>query len=450
MENNNFKDFTNLYELSKTLRFELRPIWWTKELIQKNNIIQLDKKKRENYEKVKPYFNKIHLEFINFSLKNPNFNFSEFKEKYINWIKEKKNKDLMKEKEKIDKILLEKIWKLFESSVKDFLKENNFLEKIEEKDQNINFLYKEEIFEILQEKYGSELETQIIGKDGEIKSIFNWWKGWLWYFNKFFNTRENFYKVDWTSTAIATRIIKDNLQIFLENTVVFDKIKNKEINFSEVEKIFSIDVNLFFEINNFNNYFLQDWIDSYNKIIWWETLENWEKLKWLNEIINKYRQDTGEKIPYFKKLQKQILSEKSWNFIEEIENNDEFNDVLKKFYKNSLEKVQFLKDTFENLYNISDKNLEKIYFNKIAFNTISHKFWNAQEFEKIIYEEMKKEKVTWIKFDKKEEKYKFPDFIEIIFIKKALEKFERTRKTSRSLKEYNKDILDKFYKIIGE
>jgi len=47
------------------------------------------------------------------------------------------------------------------------------LEKIEEKDQNINFLYKEEIFEILQEKYGSELETQIIGKDGEIKSIFN-------------------------------------------------------------------------------------------------------------------------------------------------------------------------------------------------------------------------------------------------------------------------------------
>ena len=35
-------------------------------------------------------------------------------------------------------------------------------------------------------------------------------------------------------------------------------------------------------------------------------------------------------------------------------------------------------------------------------------------------------------------------------IKKALEKFERTRKTSRSLKEYNHEILDKFYKIIGE
>ena len=26
MENNNFKDFTNLYEITKTLRFELKPI----------------------------------------------------------------------------------------------------------------------------------------------------------------------------------------------------------------------------------------------------------------------------------------------------------------------------------------------------------------------------------------------------------------------------------------
>ena len=42
-----FEDFTNLYELSKTLRFELIPIWGTKELIQKSNIMQLDKKKRE-------------------------------------------------------------------------------------------------------------------------------------------------------------------------------------------------------------------------------------------------------------------------------------------------------------------------------------------------------------------------------------------------------------------
>lgn len=457
----NFQDFTNLYELSKTLRFELKPIWGTKKLIEEKNILKLDKKKRENYEKVKPYFNKIHQEFINFALRNPNFDFSQFEEKYLNWLKDKKNKDLLKEKESIDKIFLEKIWKLFENSVKDFLKENGFESIVKSEDQNLKFFRRKEIFEVLQEKYGSELETQMVNKDWEIKSIFNGWEKWLWYFDKFFNTRDNFYKTDWTSTAIATRIIKDNLKIFLENIVAFGKIKNKKIDFSEVEKNFSVSIDTFFEINNFNNCFLQDWIDFYNKVIWGETLENWEKLKWLNEIINKYRQDTGEKIPYFKKLQKQILSEKDWVFIDKIEDDGGFYEVLKNFYKNAAEKEWFLKNIFENFYTISDKNLEKIYFNKIAFNTISHKFWSALEFERILYEEMKKEKADWIKFEKKENKYKFPDFIQIIFIKRSLENYdsenlfwkERYYKSEENvdwfLEKNNNNIWEQFCKILN-
>ena len=457
----NFQDFTNLYELSKTLRFELKPIWGTKKLIEEKNILKLDKKKRENYEKVKPYFNKIHQEFINFALRNPNFDFSQFEEKYLNWLKDKKNKDLLKEKESIDKIFLEKIWKLFENSVKDFLKENGFESIVKSEDQNLKFFRRKEIFEVLQEKYGSELETQMVNKDWEIKSIFNGWEKWLWYFDKFFNTRDNFYKTDWTSTAIATRIIKDNLKIFLENIVAFGKIKNKKIDFSEVEKNFSVSIDTFFEINNFNNCFLQDWIDFYNKVIWGETLENWEKLKWLNEIINKYRQDTGEKIPYFKKLQKQILSEKDWVFIDKIEDDEGFYEVLKNFYKNAAEKEWFLKNIFENFYTISDKNLEKIYFNKIAFNTISHKFWSALEFERILYEEMKKEKADWIKFEKKENKYKFPDFIQIIFIKRSLENYdsenlfwkERYYKYEENvdwfLEKNNNNIWEQFCKILN-
>ena len=457
----NFQDFTNLYELSKTLRFELKPIWGTKKLIEEKNILKLDKKKRENYEKVKPYFNKIHQEFINFALRNPNFDFSQFEEKYLNWLKDKKNKDLLKEKESIDKIFLEKIWKLFENSVKDFLKENGFESIVKSEDQNLKFFRRKEIFEVLQEKYGSELETQMVNKDWEIKSIFNGWEKWLWYFDKFFNTRDNFYKTDWTSTAIATRIIKDNLKIFLENIVAFGKIKNKKIDFSEVEKNFSVSIDTFFEINNFNNCFLQDWIDFYNKVIWGETLENWEKLKWLNEIINKYRQDTGEKIPYFKKLQKQILSEKDWVFIDKIEDDGGFYEVLKNFYKNAVEKEWFLRNIFENFYGIWDENLEKIYFNKVAFNTISHKFWNAQEFEKIVYEEMKKAKIYWIKLDKKENKYKFPDFIQIIFIKRSLENYdsenlfwkERYYKSEENadwfLEKNNNNLWGQFCKILN-
>ncbi len=31
------QQFTNLYELSKTLRFELKPVWKTKELLDEQN-----------------------------------------------------------------------------------------------------------------------------------------------------------------------------------------------------------------------------------------------------------------------------------------------------------------------------------------------------------------------------------------------------------------------------
>ena len=55
-----------------------------------------------------------------------------------------------------------------------------------------------------------------------------------------------------------------NVKTAIENYGSFEKFK---IDFSEVEKNFSINIDSFFEINNFNNYFLQDGIDFYNKII---------------------------------------------------------------------------------------------------------------------------------------------------------------------------------------
>lgn len=415
-----FKNFTNLFELNKSIKFELKPVWKTKNFIKEKQIIKLDKDRRKKYEKVRKYFNKIHSEFINFSLKNPNFDFNNYLEIYKDFLKNKKDNDLLKLKNNFEERFYEEIWKMFENSVKFFLIENNLENIIKEKEQDIDFLYRKEIFQVLKNKYGSEIETcEIINNETwEIDSIFDGWDWWLLYFEKFFNTRKNFYKIDWTSTAIPTRIIKDNLKIFIENILILEKIIWK-IDFSEVQKNFSFEVKKLTEINFFNKCFLQNWIDFYNKIIWWETLENGEKLKWINEIINKYRQDNKEKIPFLKKLQKQILSEKSWNFIEQIENIEVFFEVLKNFHKKSCEKVDFLKNIFDKIYYYKDENLEKIFINKIAFNTITHKFWNSNEFEKIIFEELKKDKIEWIKFEKNENKYKFPDFIALIYFKKA-------------------------------
>ena len=58
------KDFTNLYPVSKTLRFELQPIGKTKENIEKNGILQRDEKRAEDYKLVKGFIDEYHKQFI--------------------------------------------------------------------------------------------------------------------------------------------------------------------------------------------------------------------------------------------------------------------------------------------------------------------------------------------------------------------------------------------------
>lgn len=419
-----FSNFTNLYELSKTLRFELKPIGETQELLKENQIIELDKVKKESYEAIKPYFNTLHIDFINQSLKEPNMGqtFQKYFEIYEIWSKDKKNKSLIKNKETEEKNLRIKIETFFDTGAEKYLE--NYPDIVFKK-KDKDFLYEIWIFELMKEKFKDDENIEITDPETwEIITIFDIWNGWLGYFTKFFNTRKNFYKSDGTSTAISTRIINDNLKIFVDNMMIYENIKYK-LSFDDIEADFGIKVEEIFKLDFYNSCFLQDGIDMYNKILWWETLENGKKLRGLNEYINKKRQDTGEKIPFFKKLQKQILSEKQGSFIEQIEGENDFFEVLKKFYADSNTRVTYLENIFKDLETKNDENYKKIYFNKIAWNTLSHKFTsNVLQFEKIVFEELVKEKLLQKKdFNTKEQKYKFPDFIPLYYIKKALDTY---------------------------
>ena len=54
------EQLTNLYPVSKTLRFELQPIGKTRENIEKGGILQQDEKRAENYKKVKGFIDEYH------------------------------------------------------------------------------------------------------------------------------------------------------------------------------------------------------------------------------------------------------------------------------------------------------------------------------------------------------------------------------------------------------
>jgi len=63
-----FKDFVNLYPVSKTLRFELIPQGKTKEHIETKGFLNKDEDRAEKYKKVKKIIDEYHKDFIEKSL----------------------------------------------------------------------------------------------------------------------------------------------------------------------------------------------------------------------------------------------------------------------------------------------------------------------------------------------------------------------------------------------
>lgn len=58
------EDFTNLYSLSKTLRFELRPIGKTRENIENGGLLRQDEDRAEKYVHIKKLIDEYHKAYI--------------------------------------------------------------------------------------------------------------------------------------------------------------------------------------------------------------------------------------------------------------------------------------------------------------------------------------------------------------------------------------------------
>ncbi|MEA2098259.1 MAG: hypothetical protein U9P70_04290, partial [Patescibacteria group bacterium] len=69
-DNKNFKEFTNCYELSKTLRFELKPTRKTEEMLKDNGVFEKDELIQKKYTETKKYFDRLHREFVKDALQD--------------------------------------------------------------------------------------------------------------------------------------------------------------------------------------------------------------------------------------------------------------------------------------------------------------------------------------------------------------------------------------------
>lgn len=426
-----FKNFTNKYSLSKTLRFELRPVEKTQDMLEEAKVFEKDKLIKEKYIKTKPYFDRLHREFITEAFSEAFLiGLDEYFSLLKEWQRDKKNKIAQKNLQKKEQQLRSEVLEIINTKAEAWAEK---YKNVELKNKNVELFFEEAVFDLLKEKYGDEDNAYILDETTDKNiSIFDAWKGFAGYFTKFQATRKNLYKDDGTSTALATRIINQNLKRFSDNIQIFEKVKDK-IDYSEVEDNFSISLDEIFSLDYYNQCLVQHGINHYNKILGGETKENGEKAKGFNELINKYRQDNkGEKLPFLKSLDKQILSEKEV-FIEGIENYEELVKVLREFYEKAEEKTEILKKLFSGFVQKNeDYGLENVYISNGAFNTISNRWTNeTHKFEEWLYKAMKQDKLTGLKYEKKEDSYKFPDFIALSYIKTALE---------------NNDLEDQFWK----
>lgn len=298
------RELTNLYSLSKTLRFELKPIGKTLEHIERKGLIAQDEQRAEEYEKVKDIIDRYHKSFVRWCLsvvrlKLESTSNLDSLEEYVA-IVSKSKKD-----EADERNLAEVRYNLRKQIVSSFKKKDAFAD-----------LFKKEL--IL--KQLPDFVT-----DAEERQMVENFSKFTTYFTGFHENRKNMYSDEEKSTAIAYRLIHENLPMFLDNLKSFAKIAESEVAeyFADIEDAFSEYLNVehisdIFRLDYFTESLTQEQIEVYNNIIGGRTEEDGTKIQGLNEYVNLYNQqhkDKSQRLPLLKPLYKMILSDRvaiSW------------------------------------------------------------------------------------------------------------------------------------------
>lgn len=367
----NMKTFTSKFQLSKTLRFELRPIGTTLENIKKKGLVTEDQKRAISYKKMKKSIDDYHKYFIGLALGNLKLShLKDFTRFYFEKnIEKKKSESYKKGFEKTQTALRKEIAKSFrEGDAKTIFSKIN----------------KKELFTQLLVDWKKENKDFYLDEEFEKFTT---------YFAGFNTNRANMYSHEAKATAIAYRLVHENLPKFLDNYKIFEKIKtipefHKKLGelYKNIEEYLNISkIDEAFELDYFNETLTQQGIDVYNLIIGGKTAKDLtKKIQGLNEYINLYNQKREKKnrIPKLKPLYKQILSDRvNISFLpDKFANSNEVLEAIENFYKSNLlenqlsetnETENILSELKSLVQNLDSYDKSKIYIQNKSINHIS-------------------------------------------------------------------------------
>ena len=307
--------FTGKYSVSKTLRFALRPKDKTGDFIKTKNVLKQDEDRADQYRKAKRIIDLYHKDFIERALQGVQFSINDLNELERN--RRTENREALGESQK-------KLRKQIIDQVKNTQGYKNLFKK-----------------ELITQDLPAWLEKNPKAKAEDLPDIApeNYpgiiaeFKKWTTYFKGFHENRENIYSDEPQATAIAFRIVHENLPRFLDNRARWRQLEDEfesifqsfKRQISALEEATDTKLKRVFEIGFFNRCLNQSGIDRFNLILGGRSDKDGRKLQGLNEIINLYRQQLSsdadkKKLGKCKMalLYKQILSDReSHSFLPE-------------------------------------------------------------------------------------------------------------------------------------
>ena len=383
------KQFTRVYPLSKTLRFELKPVGKTLETITSSGLLEQDQHRADSYIKVKGIIDEYHKAFIETVLNDFKLNYTDEGKK--NSLEEFYTCYMCKSKDDAQKKLFEEIQGKLRKQIADCFSKDDKFKRIDKKE-----LIKEDLVNFVTNQ--------------EDRLLIDEFRDFTTYFTGFHENRKNMYSAEAQSTAIAYRLIHENLPKFIDNMLVFDKVAASPVSeqfaglYSNFEEYLNVmNIAEMFRLDYFNIVLTQKQIDIYNYIIGGRTLDDGTKIKGLNEYINLYNQqqkDKSARLPKLKPLYKQILSDRnaiSW-LPEQFESDEKALEAIQKAYQELDEQVLNRNKEGEHslkelLQTLAEYDLDKIYVrNDLQMTDISQKvFGHWGIISKALLEQLKKE-----------------------------------------------------------
>ena len=290
---NKMSDFTGMYKLSQTLKFELRPIGATAENLEKSGLLEQDFKRADDYSAVKCFLDDQHKKFL---------------AKVFSGI------------DTLD-------WTGLAEELENFQKDNSRrkeLEKAQEKMRKalVSIITKDEFYNTLTESTPSKLFKHSLNNEPDIIAEVKTFERFACYFKGYQENRKNIYSKEKQQTAASYRAVNDNFTKFYAITKIFSECisSHPELMLDIIYRTANLrngkELSELLTVASYNRYLSQEGIDFINALI-----------AEMNYAINQYRQQhkeiSSKYLPFLPSLFKQILSDREGAFTVPVFVNDQ-------------------------------------------------------------------------------------------------------------------------------